>query len=42
MLCGFGEHQGRTVAYAAQAGTATRPAGYRTAIAGKWRPITSR
>ncbi|MET7472918.1 carboxyl transferase domain-containing protein [Streptomyces sp. NPDC005648] len=31
MLCGFGEHQGRTVAYAAQAGTATRPAGYRTA-----------
>ncbi|MGW2819840.1 carboxyl transferase domain-containing protein [Streptomyces sp. NPDC001443] len=31
MLCGFGEHRGRTVAYAAQAGTATRPAGYRTA-----------
>jgi acetyl-CoA carboxylase carboxyl transferase subunit beta len=31
MLCGFGEHEGRTVAYAAQAGTATRPAGYRTA-----------
>ncbi|MEV6170264.1 carboxyl transferase domain-containing protein [Streptomyces sp. NPDC051954] len=31
MLCGFGEHDGRTVAYAAQAGTATRPAGYRTA-----------
>jgi acetyl-CoA carboxylase carboxyl transferase subunit beta len=31
MLCGFGEHGGRTVAYAAQAGTATRPAGYRTA-----------
>jgi acetyl-CoA carboxylase carboxyl transferase subunit beta len=31
MLCGFGEHQGRTVAYAAQCGTATRPAGYRTA-----------
>ncbi|MGW1724470.1 carboxyl transferase domain-containing protein [Streptomyces sp. NPDC002306] len=31
MLCGFGEHQGRTVAYAAQTGTATRPAGYRTA-----------
>ncbi|WP_405643885.1 carboxyl transferase domain-containing protein [Streptomyces sp. NBC_00019] len=31
MLCGFGEHAGRTVAYAAQAGTATRPAGYRTA-----------
>ncbi|MBV7700240.1 carboxyl transferase domain-containing protein [Streptomyces sp. TRM70350] len=31
MLCGFGDHDGRTVAYAAQAGTATRPAGYRTA-----------
>jgi acetyl-CoA carboxylase carboxyl transferase subunit beta len=31
MLCGFGEHEGRTIAYAAQAGTATRPAGYRTA-----------
>ncbi|WP_149549801.1 carboxyl transferase domain-containing protein [Streptomyces marokkonensis] len=31
MLCGFGEHRGRTVAYAAQTGTATRPAGYRTA-----------
>ncbi|MFF9483774.1 carboxyl transferase domain-containing protein [Streptomyces sp. NPDC014676] len=31
MLCGFGEHQGRTVAYAAQTGAATRPAGYRTA-----------
>jgi acetyl-CoA carboxylase carboxyl transferase subunit beta len=31
MPCGFGEHEGRTVAYAAQAGTATRPAGYRTA-----------
>ncbi|MEV7883989.1 carboxyl transferase domain-containing protein [Streptomyces sp. NPDC002817] len=31
MLCGFGEHAGRAVAYAAQAGTATRPAGYRTA-----------
>ncbi|MER7760257.1 carboxyl transferase domain-containing protein [Streptomyces sp. NPDC097619] len=29
--CGFGLHQGRTVAYAAQCGTATRPAGYRTA-----------
>ncbi|MEV2212337.1 carboxyl transferase domain-containing protein [Streptomyces sp. NPDC050997] len=29
--CGFGEHAGRTVAYAAQTGTATRPAGYRTA-----------
>ncbi|MDN0194403.1 carboxyl transferase domain-containing protein [Streptomyces sp. S.PNR 29] len=31
MLCGFGEHEGRTVAYAAQTGSATRPAGYRTA-----------
>jgi acetyl-CoA carboxylase carboxyl transferase subunit beta len=31
MLCGFGEHEGRTIAYAAQRGTATRPAGYRTA-----------
>lgn len=31
MLCGFGEHGGRTIAYAAQCGTATRPAGYRTA-----------
>lgn len=31
MLCGFGEHRGRTVAYAAQTGTATRPAGFRTA-----------
>ncbi|MFI1509154.1 carboxyl transferase domain-containing protein [Streptomyces sp. NPDC020597] len=31
MLCGFGLHRGRTVAYAAQTGSATRPAGYRTA-----------
>ena len=33
MLCGFGQtrNDGRTVAYAAQCGTATRPAGYRTA-----------
>ncbi len=31
MLCGFGDHEGRTIAYAAQTGTATRPAGYRTA-----------
>ncbi|WP_314411487.1 carboxyl transferase domain-containing protein [Streptomyces kroppenstedtii] len=33
MLCGFGvrARDGRTVAYAAQTGTATRPAGYRTA-----------
>ncbi|MGW0820164.1 carboxyl transferase domain-containing protein [Streptomyces sp. NPDC002845] len=31
MLCGFGEREGRTIAYAAQCGTATRPAGYRTA-----------
>ena len=26
MLCGFGRREGRTVAYAAQTGTATRPA----------------
>ncbi|MGW1884809.1 carboxyl transferase domain-containing protein [Streptomyces sp. NPDC001970] len=31
MLCGFGLRGGRSVAYAAQTGTATRPAGYRTA-----------
>ncbi|MGW0391686.1 carboxyl transferase domain-containing protein [Streptomyces sp. NPDC003042] len=31
MLCGFGLRKGRPVAYAAQCGTATRPAGYRTA-----------
>lgn len=31
MLCGFGRREGRTVAYAAQCGTATRPAGFRTA-----------
>ncbi|MFG2720975.1 carboxyl transferase domain-containing protein [Streptomyces sp. NPDC048416] len=31
MLCGFGLHQGVSHAYAAQTGTATRPAGYRTA-----------
>ncbi|AXK31896.1 acetyl-CoA carboxylase [Streptomyces armeniacus] len=31
VLCGFGLYEGRTVAYAAQTGTATRPAGYRTA-----------
>ncbi|MBA2948872.1 carboxyl transferase domain-containing protein [Streptomyces himalayensis] len=31
MVCGFGKHDGRTVAYAAQCGTATRPAGFRTA-----------
>ncbi|MGH3309264.1 MAG: carboxyl transferase domain-containing protein [Streptomyces sp.] len=30
-LCGFGQRAGRTVAYAAQCGTATRPAGFRTA-----------
>ncbi|GAA4668834.1 carboxyl transferase domain-containing protein [Streptomyces chumphonensis] len=28
--CGFGERSGRTVAYAAQLGTPTRPAGFRT------------
>ncbi|MEU7314637.1 carboxyl transferase domain-containing protein [Streptomyces sp. NPDC007083] len=31
VLCGFGRLAGRTVAYAAQCGTPTRPAGYRTA-----------
>ncbi|WP_229712848.1 carboxyl transferase domain-containing protein [Streptomyces fuscichromogenes] len=31
MLCGFGERDGRAVAFAAQTGTPTRPAGYRTA-----------
>ncbi|MGW7298303.1 carboxyl transferase domain-containing protein [Streptomyces sp. NPDC054829] len=31
MRCGFGTREGRTVAYAAQTGAATRPAGYRTA-----------
>lgn len=31
MLCGFGVREGRTVAYAAQCGTPTLPAGYRTA-----------
>ncbi|MDT0465947.1 carboxyl transferase domain-containing protein [Streptomyces gibsoniae] len=31
MLCGFGSHDGRTIAYAVQTGTATRPAGYRSA-----------
>ncbi|MGW3118606.1 carboxyl transferase domain-containing protein [Streptomyces sp. NPDC001107] len=31
ILCGFGDHAGRPVAYAAQTGTPTRPAGYRTA-----------
>ncbi|MFI6694060.1 carboxyl transferase domain-containing protein [Streptomyces sp. NPDC050433] len=30
-LCGFGVHDGRTVAYAAQCGTPVLPAGYRTA-----------
>ncbi|WP_327367278.1 carboxyl transferase domain-containing protein [Streptomyces sp. NBC_01217] len=30
-LCGFGRRDGRTIAYVAQGGTATRPAGYRTA-----------
>ncbi|MFI9052084.1 carboxyl transferase domain-containing protein [Streptomyces sp. NPDC053427] len=29
--CGFGHRDGRTVAFAAQCGTATRPAGFRTA-----------
>ncbi|MFI6606976.1 carboxyl transferase domain-containing protein [Streptomyces poriferorum] len=31
LLCGFGLHDGEPVAYVAQCGTATRPAGYRTA-----------
>jgi acetyl-CoA carboxylase carboxyl transferase subunit beta len=31
MLCGVGWHDGRAIAYAAQAGTATTPAGFRTA-----------
>ncbi|MEV7724066.1 carboxyl transferase domain-containing protein [Streptomyces sp. NPDC087917] len=31
VMCGFGLREGRAVAYAAQCGTATRPAGYRTA-----------
>ncbi|WP_086721888.1 carboxyl transferase domain-containing protein, partial [Streptomyces angustmyceticus] len=29
--CGFGHREGRTIAFAAQCGTATRPAGFRTA-----------
>ncbi|WP_411138558.1 carboxyl transferase domain-containing protein [Streptomyces sp. C10] len=29
--CGFGHREGRTLAFAAQCGTATRPAGFRTA-----------
>lgn len=31
MRCGFGHRDGRTLAFAAQCGTATRPAGFRTA-----------
>jgi acyl-CoA carboxylase subunit beta len=31
MLCGFGLRAGRAIAYAAQTGTATRPAGFRAA-----------
>ncbi|MFD4675293.1 carboxyl transferase domain-containing protein [Lentzea sp. NPDC058450] len=31
VLCGFGHRKGKTFAYAAQCGTATRPAGFRTA-----------
>ncbi|GAA3538440.1 carboxyl transferase domain-containing protein [Amycolatopsis ultiminotia] len=31
VLCGFGWRNGRAIAYAAQCGTATRPAGFRTA-----------
>ncbi|MFK0294535.1 carboxyl transferase domain-containing protein [Streptomyces sp. NPDC090442] len=31
MRCGFGHRDGRTIAFAAQCGTATRPSGFRTA-----------
>ncbi|MEV6164306.1 carboxyl transferase domain-containing protein [Streptomyces sp. NPDC052052] len=31
LRCGFGWREGRSIAYVAQCGTATRPAGYRTA-----------
>jgi acetyl-CoA carboxylase carboxyl transferase subunit beta len=31
LLCGFGRREGRSIAYVAQCGTPTRPAGYRTA-----------
>ncbi|MGN5632315.1 carboxyl transferase domain-containing protein, partial [Streptomyces sp. AC154] len=31
LLCGFGLREGRPIAYVAQCGTPTRPAGYRTA-----------
>jgi acetyl-CoA carboxylase carboxyl transferase subunit beta len=31
ILCGFGEREGGTIAYAAQTGTANNPAGFRTA-----------
>lgn len=31
LLCGFGRREGRTIGYAAQTGTATSPAGFRTA-----------
>ncbi|WP_405712387.1 MULTISPECIES: carboxyl transferase domain-containing protein [unclassified Streptomyces] len=31
LLCGFGRRDGRSIAYVAQCGTATRPSGYRTA-----------
>ena len=31
VMCGFGHRDGTTIAYAAQCGTATRPAGFRTA-----------
>jgi acetyl-CoA carboxylase carboxyl transferase subunit beta len=31
MICGIGDHDGRTVAFAAQTGTANIPAGFRTA-----------
>ncbi|MCI2417549.1 acetyl-CoA carboxylase [Saccharopolyspora sp. K220] len=31
MICGIGDHRGRTIAFAAQTGTANTPAGFRTA-----------
>ncbi|HYC56961.1 MAG TPA: carboxyl transferase domain-containing protein [Candidatus Binatia bacterium] len=31
IICGFGRRNGRSIAFAAQCGTATRPAGFRTA-----------
>lgn len=36
VLCGVGRRAGRSIAFAAQAGTATRPAGFRTATRLVW------